>query len=255
VRTDVRFIEELTLNAWPCLQTVHYDGWLLRFARGYTRRANSVNPLYASTLDTIEKIRYCEQLYHSKDLPAVFKMTPAIQPADLDGLLAEQGYREEALTSVQTVDLSRVEPPAMQSVAITSRLTDFWLATYCRLNGIDSRHVLTMTRMLNNIIPVRCFAALRNDDHPDKEIIAVGLGVVERGYIGFFDIVTAEHMRNRGIGTQLMLHLLQWGCANGAEHAYLQVMCNNAPALRLYGKLGFTELYQYWYRVKPVQTS
>ena len=40
--TSSRFIEELTLNAWPPLQTQLYDGWLLGFSGGYTRRANSV---------------------------------------------------------------------------------------------------------------------------------------------------------------------------------------------------------------------
>jgi GNAT superfamily N-acetyltransferase len=109
--------------------------------------------------------------------------------------------------------------------------------------------------MLNNIIPARCFVALRQDDRQDSETVAVGLSVVERGYLGFFDIVTAAHMRNQGLGTQLMLHLLQWGCANGAQRAYLQVMRNNAPALRMYGKLGFKEIYRYWYRIKPLQAS
>jgi hypothetical protein len=45
------------------LQTVLYDGWLLNFANGYTRRANSVQTLYPSTLDLEEKIDYCEALY------------------------------------------------------------------------------------------------------------------------------------------------------------------------------------------------
>ena len=57
----IRDIEELALNAWPALQTKHYDGWVLRFANGYTRRSNAVIPLYESTLDLDEKINFCEK--------------------------------------------------------------------------------------------------------------------------------------------------------------------------------------------------
>jgi len=39
---DSRLIEELTLNAWPPLETLLFDGWILSFSDGYTRRANSV---------------------------------------------------------------------------------------------------------------------------------------------------------------------------------------------------------------------
>jgi hypothetical protein len=29
-------IEELTMNAWPSLQTILLDGWIIRMAGGYT---------------------------------------------------------------------------------------------------------------------------------------------------------------------------------------------------------------------------
>jgi ribosomal protein S18 acetylase RimI-like enzyme len=47
-----------------------------------------------------------------------------------------------------------------------------------------------------------------------------------------------------------MMALLNWGQQNGSNIAYLQVMCDNEPALGLYGKFGFQEKYQYWYRIK-----
>jgi ribosomal protein S18 acetylase RimI-like enzyme len=36
-----------------------------------------------------------------------------------------------------------------------------------------------------------------------------------------------------------------------AEVAYLQVEESNAPAIGLYGRLGFTEAYRYCHRVAP----
>ena len=104
----IRHIEELALNAWPSLQTLLLDGWVVRFANGYTRRANSVNPLYASEQDTDAKLRACEQLYRDRGLKVVFKMTAASQPDGLDAFLAAQGYEIDAPTSVQLMDLARV---------------------------------------------------------------------------------------------------------------------------------------------------
>jgi hypothetical protein len=72
---SIRYLEELSFNAHPSLQTQYYDGWVLRFANGYSSRANSVNAIYPSTIDLKEKIEECEKRYFKHDLPCIFKVT------------------------------------------------------------------------------------------------------------------------------------------------------------------------------------
>jgi ribosomal protein S18 acetylase RimI-like enzyme len=41
----------------------------------------------------------------------------------------------------------------------------------------------------------------------------------------------------------------------GVKKAYLSVVVGNVPAENLYKKLGFKEMYRYWYRKKMTRTS
>jgi len=266
----IRMIEEHTLNAWPSLQTLLLDGWVLRFANGYTRRANSVNPLYASQQEAGEKLRVCEQWYRDRELKVVFKMTAASQPDGLDAFLAARGYEIDAPTSVQLMDLGALDPspaagitldtavtvgrrssvigrpPPAADITLDAAVTDVWFAAFCEVGGADRRHHGTMRQLLALIMPETRFAAL----WLDGRVAACGLGVLQAGHIGLYDIAVAPGLRRRGYGQRLVKSLLAWGKEAGAHTAYLQVMLNNAPALRLYEKVGFREIYQYWYRVK-----
>lgn len=240
----IRHIEELSLNAWPALETALYDGWVLRFSSGYTRRANSVNPLYPSLLEATEKLRHCQRLYRDRGLPTVFKVTPAA--GDLDAFLGEQGYAKEGETSVQLADVATPLIPAEEEVDLLEKPTEAWIAAFCALNPGLRRHFLTMSGMLERLTVPACFLSLKQDG----QTAALGMAVAERGYVGLFDIVTRQTLRNQGIGKDMVLHLLAWGKRQGAERAYLQVTLDNAPALHLYETLGFQEAYRYWYRVR-----
>ncbi len=99
---------------------------------------------------------------------------------------------------------------------------------------------------MNNIRTTKGFISL----YYEEQVIACGLGVIEREYIGLYDIVTDPDYRNRGFGEQMILNLLKWGKENGAKYSYLAVVLNNEPALRLYSRIGYSEIYKYWYRVK-----
>jgi GNAT superfamily N-acetyltransferase len=80
-------------------------------------------------------------------------------------------------------------------------------------------------------------------------LVSMGMAVLEHDMVGLFDILTTEHMRNQGFGTELINGLLQWAQINEARSAYLQVVESNKPAIRLYEKLGFKTVYKYWYKI------
>jgi GNAT superfamily N-acetyltransferase len=244
----IKGFEELSLNSWPSLQTLLFDGWVLRFANGFTKRSNSISPLFSSGLNPGEKIRYCENLYQNLGLDTVFKMTSAVYPANLDEILEAKGYIINSPTSVQILDLSDCQVSPLKKAILSSHFTDEWLSDFCRLVNLEEKHQSTLKKILTNIVTPTCFACLGESE--EKDTISCGLGVLQDKYFALYDIVTAANSRNRGFGKQVVLNLLNWGKEKGARTVYLHVMLNNEPALRLYSQLGFKEIYRYWYRIK-----
>jgi len=242
----IKVIEELSLNSWPSLQTMLYDGWTLRFANGFTKRSNSVNPLFYSTLNTGEKIQYCEEIYQRRGLDVVFKITPSVHPENLDQILELKGYIFDSHTSVQVLELADSDISPTQIAVLSNTLSKKGLLSFCQLTGIKNQNKSALKKILNNIVTEKCFASIGEQDH----VISCGLAVLQDKYVGLYDIVTNINFRNRGFGREIVLNLLDWSKNKGAENAYLHVMLDNKPALKLYSKLGFKEIYTYWYRIK-----
>ena len=243
---DSRFLEEITLNAWPALQTVFMDGWILRFANGYSKRANSVNSLYPSTEPLKRKIETCERLYYGRGLKSIFKITPSSLPAELDAVLAGAGYGREGRTSVQVLNLEQWSLARDRGVELYTDFAADWHLAYCVMNGIAPEHHNTVSQLLGLGVHDKRLAVLRREG----KVVACGLGVKQDRFIGLFDIVVNPRMRRQGCGKAIVEGLLAWGKQDGAKTAYLQVVVENTPAQQLYSNLGFHEEYQYWYRVK-----
>jgi GNAT superfamily N-acetyltransferase len=236
-------VEEASLNAWPALQQLLLDGWVLRFARGFTKRANSVVPLYASSQDALAKVRYCENLYARDRLKTIFRLTTVLDNAPLDALLAQRGYRTVDPTLVLALPLaagSWTTAPHFQPLP-----SEAWLAAYARHAAIPSSAQTLHALLLRGIRTEHLFGASGSGGPAD----ACGLAVVERELVGLFDIVTDPAQRRRGHARALVTSLLAWAQRSGAEYAYLQVVESNVAARALYAELGFTLLYRYWYRV------
>ena len=237
-------IEEAALNAWPAIHQFIYDGWILRFSMGYTKRANSVNPLYASTLDLETKIMGCEKAYAQQGLPPIFRITP-LAANELDSVLERRGYRKIDLTHVMVLNLTQRSFLEPQEIGLRELPLEQWMGVYSTVSesvvGKQPGHV----EILRGILQLHLLAALEKSG----QWLSCGLGVLERNLFGLFDIITHSSVRREGFGTRLMEGMLGWAEFQGATVSYLQVMDTNAPARWLYQRLGFEDVYSYWYRV------
>lgn len=242
----IRKFEEMSMNAWPALRTNYYDGWIIRFANKYSKRANSVAPIYHICEDAEKKIDICEKIYSMNNQKTIFKITPVVFPENLDEILENRGYKADSHTSVQLLQLDSIKKPQYQNIKYNTEINDEWLKNYCRLNNVKDEDLETLSQILTNITSLKYYVILTLDNNP----IACGIGVIEGEFVGIFDIVVDRDYRNRGYGEQLILNIFSLAKKHGVKNAYLQVMLNNPPALRLYEKLGFKEVYKYWYRLK-----
>lgn len=241
----IREIEEISMNAWPSLQIKLYDGWILRFSNGYTKRANSVNPIYESIINLDEKIDFCEKEYSKRKLPTVFKLTEESKPEGIDKKLEERGYSRCGETSLRIMDMKKYCCSEAENVVINNKYTDQWLEGFFHCSDIfDEKVQSVVERILNNIQGTVIYATKQ----ADGRTAGCGYGAIERGYIGIFDIVVHKDYRGNGYGKDILNGILGAALQLNIKKAYLQVTAGNTPAERLYDKLGFTELYKYWYR-------
>lgn len=242
---EILALEELSLNSWPALRSINYDGWIIRMADGFTKRCNSVWPLYGSNLSPEEKIEKCESFYEARNQPVIFRIPSDESRASLDDLLNTRGYERVTPTIVQTLDLTALKlPPNSSKVAVTNTLTEEWPDNVAELIGIGE-HKSTFHKILQKIVWPVGFASARIDGVP----AALGMCVAEKPYLGIYGMYTHPSYRKQGWARRLLDGMLSWGRDCGAENAYLHVEADNTPGRSLYEKYGFTAVYSYWYRV------
>lgn len=247
MNTIIKQIEDMSLNAWPSHKMELYDGWILRFSYFYTHRTNSVEQFGASTLTWREKIPYCEEVYKRLGTPAIFKISPLVSE-DFDYVLENRGYKIEHVTNVMTLDLEEANlNVSYDDVTFSDDIPDEWIYSLFDLKEMDNQiHRKVVPSMYRAILKeTLCARVVVNG-----EIVATGLGIFDRDYIGIYAIHVREDFRRKGFAKQICTCLLSEGKARGAQNAYLQVVDGNDKARALYESLGFKLVYSYHFRVK-----
>lgn len=253
-RAEVEEIEDLSLNAWPSWQMELYDGWILRYSRYYTHRTNSVEQVGSSTLPLDEKVAYCEGVYRRWGTPSVFKVAPTGDPA-LPGLLEARGYHEEHATTVMVRELGDVplgfEADPAVPLTVEGRVGYAWMDGLFALKHLEDVELRAIVPSMYAAIPKDEVAvSVRMGGH----VVATGLGILDRDYVGVYAIHVDEAHRRRHIASRVVSTILREGRRHGARRAYLQVVSANVGARSLYASLGFEALYDYRFLVRRLGT-
>lgn len=239
-------VEEAALNATAVREQMIYDGWLVRWAPSAAKRARSVNVIAAPHRDLEEKLAFCVDLYRRADLPLIFRLTSCSLDHSLDEQLDARGLHRfgENFVMVATLRGKRIAAPLG-----TLRYEQADPVEFAGIAGTlrDSapEHVVEHQHRLATIA-VPCIRLVARD-HTDR-CVATGMAVIDGDLAGIFDVVVDKEMRRRGYARQIMQRLFDVARDAGAAGAYLQVEQGNVAARRLYGSLGFSDRYTYWYR-------
>lgn len=239
-------LERVAARFWPTLDERSLGGWRIRFAKGVTRRANSVLALASPGCDVDIAIERAQQMYSARDLPTYFQMTQASLPRSLDTRLAERGYAKEMRVYVEVSELrpiSHVESDVR--ILIEDAPTDMWIDCYTRGGGYSDHQMQVRLDIISRCRESKCMATAFFGD----QAVGIGLGVTDGQWLGLFSIITLPGYRRRGVAESVSSNLAAWAQSKGATHAFLQVETDNMPARALYDGMGFEIAYEYWYRL------
>lgn len=238
-------LESRLINAWPSFEIEVADGWILRFAEGYSKRANAATPLVPGAELDAALIDHILLSFEDRGVAPCFRLT-GIEDRRCEAVLAGKGLVafDPSLCLVAPLGPD-LETDA--SVIIRPAAKSAWIEAAASSYGGEKANADRLGRIVRMIRQPAAFATLSLDG----EAAAWGLAVAERGYVGLYDIVVAPSLRGLGLGRRLVTSLMAWGRDQGAQHAYLQMRETNEVAAALYAALGFSTAYRYTHRVPP----
>src|ERR671920_2659943 len=89
----IQALETRLVNAWPALETQIVDTWVVRFAKGYSKRANAASPLVAGSSLDDAAIDQIVAEFDAHRLRPTFRLT-GLQAPDVEERLAGRGFIE-----------------------------------------------------------------------------------------------------------------------------------------------------------------
>jgi len=248
VPLSVSQIEGATLTAWPALKQAHDGLWLWRYARGYSKRANSIHCLDLSDGAYAElRLQRMVELSQSHGIAPVFRVTP-LTPPEIVEVLDGMQWEEFEPSSVMAMEMPDVDFPVEFNTRYFEPTDPEWYKAQAHMSGYSAETIEILAQIIRQIA---CETQGVLVYHKAGLPVAAVLACVASGMGIYLNVVTHPSARGMGYGRAAMGAAINWVRSRGAQHSALQVLSGNLPALNLYASLGFGEVYPYIYRRAP----
>jgi N-acetylglutamate synthase len=242
-------LERCLLTVWPAVTTQMIDGWAVRFANGYSARANSASALRPGAQMTDALLNTIIPMYRAAGLPTQVRVTPAAHH-DTASFLKARGFQRINQAITMTAPLTQ---PLAYSHAVKMLPTPepIWLKGVSMRQSGNKRNPEHLHAIVSRLRVPAVFAVLEIE----HDAVGFGLCAIDRGWAEFGNIMIDAAHRGKGLGRALVSSLLHWAQNNDARHAFLQVDAENTVAINLYRSLGFVHAYDYetWALPQPTQ--
>jgi ribosomal protein S18 acetylase RimI-like enzyme len=249
-------VQEIANNAWPASYSYLMDGWIVRFNKGVTYRANSVLPLNWWGEDLEVSVQKVERYYLQSNLSSKFMLHDNYEPSGLETLLIDRSYEIIMPTSVMGTDTTELLHFGSISTFNTQHTNDrlpIWYPALEKLSPWRTPEKMNVIAEIMDriLIPKKRFFYIE-DNH---EIIGALLAVIDGNFIGLLNLTVEEKSKRKGVATSLVTSAAKWASSQKVDHIYLQVEKTNTSAINFYQKLGFQSWYTYRYYEKNLQES
>ncbi|WP_410607763.1 GNAT family N-acetyltransferase [Amycolatopsis sp. lyj-109] len=236
---------EITCSkAWLPLVEDPLGEWRLRWADGFTGRANSALAVGDAGRPLDQALRAVCDFAHDR---GIAPMVQVVRDSRNEHAIAAAGWvpatghgaGHEVVVLTKRHFHVKVPPPGGHfHVKVPDEAPPGWWGLALR-PGEDSpaaRQVLTAGKVGYGVAVI------------DGSTAGVVRGSLVDGWLHVGRLAVAPAFRRRGLASALMSAVQTWGAEHGADHAVLQVAEGNSGALALYAGLGYAphHRYRYW---------
>jgi N-acetylglutamate synthase len=246
-QASVEEVERLAALGWraPDMQTL--GDWLLRYAGGFTGRANSALSLGDPGAPLDQALEQVDDWYAERGLRGRLQVPDRGTPNGLAAALDRHAWTTSPTVLVMTAELGHVLRAVPARPEIEVRLDgepdEAWLAGYRQ----DGGELPAAARTLLANHPAAVFASVRDG----ARVIAIARAAVDDRWAGLFAVEVAPQHRGPGLASLVSAAALRWAGQRGARRTYLQVSAANTSATALYERLNYATHHTYTYRAAP----